>query len=94
MREDFNLLDAFRTFDRGAKGYLLQREFSEGLESYEFFPPIQTVELFLRRYNPRRDARFRYSDFCEAFLPRKYDYSIMLVKRIPIRPKKSKRKGG
>ena len=67
---DFNLIDAFKIFDTMARGSLTIEELHHGLaNALAIIPNQDEIKLFFMRYDKDRDARLRFSEFCEAFTP-------------------------
>jgi len=83
LKSDFNLLDAFRFFDKQGNGKVNSYEFEETLKDFGVFPVRDEVYLFIRRYDRDGDGKLRYSEFCDAFMPVKAEYASILNGRIP-----------
>lgn len=69
-QEDFNLVDAFRIFDKNSKGYVTTVELIQGLTALNVGASNEDLVNFMKRYD-RLDqgGKLRYTDFCDAFLP-------------------------
>ena len=70
MQSDFNLMDAFQTLDRTAKGWVTAPELYDALSELGLYCHKDDVYLFIRRYDKDSDGRILYSDFCDAFTPK------------------------
>ena len=52
MKEDFNLIDAFRVFDSEGKGWITGQQIVEGLnEGLKCYIQLQDIELFLNVFD-------------------------------------------
>ena len=83
LKSDFNLLDGFRVFDTLSKGFVTMTELQDGLRTLNLYPTLEELNLFMRRYDKDSDGRLRYSDFCEAVLPKQPEYATLLNNRAP-----------
>mmetsp|Transcript_42500 Transcript_42500/g.40755 ORF Transcript_42500/g.40755 Transcript_42500/m.40755 type:complete len:131 (-) Transcript_42500:363-755(-) len=74
-QQDYNLMDAFQMIDKGAKGWVSSPELVESLGDLGVYSHKEDVYLFVRRYDKDSDGRLLYSDFCDAFTPKAYEYA-------------------
>jgi Ca2+-binding EF-hand superfamily protein len=58
-------------FDTTGMGWIKVHQLKEGLETLGLVTGKEEIFLFLRRYNIDHDGRIKYSDFCEAFTPKR-----------------------
>lgn len=83
LKSDFNLLDAFRHFDRDSRGYITKNELKEGFNYFGVFPTNEQVYLVLRKFDTDNDGLLRYAEFSEIFAPKSAEYSSILNDRVP-----------
>jgi len=83
LRNDFNLLDAFRFFDIDARGYITKNELKDGLNSFDIFPTSNELYLLMRKFDTDNDGLLRYAEFCDILTPKQAEYSSVLNDRIP-----------
>jgi hypothetical protein len=84
MREDFNLIDAFRVFDSEGKGWITGQQIVEGLHTgLRCYVQLQDVQLFLNVFDKESNGRLKYSEFCDAFLPLDTHYAGQLAQKPP-----------
>jgi Ca2+-binding EF-hand superfamily protein len=82
LKSDFNLLDAFRIFDRYDNGSVNLYDIEDTLRLLGVFGTREEQRLFLKKFDKNGDGRLRYSEFCDAFTPKDYVYSSMVTARI------------
>jgi Ca2+-binding EF-hand superfamily protein len=75
IKPDFNLFDAFNVYDFNRNGYISQREFKKDLDELGIYASMDEIELFFKRYDKNRDNTLKFSEFCEAMLPKDIYYS-------------------
>jgi predicted HTH transcriptional regulator len=51
LKTDFNLLDAFRLFDKFNLGHIYKLDFEEGLKRLGVFTPAHEIDLLFKRYD-------------------------------------------
>ena len=88
--QDFNVLDAFRSFDKDAKGYINQVELISGLMEMKIEHTQAELNTFCRYFSDDNGKKVRFSDFSKAFLPADRDRSLAVLKRQPMSIKTSK----
>jgi Ca2+-binding EF-hand superfamily protein len=59
LRSDFNLLDAFKIFDRKGKGFVTMTELERALHEIGLYPTKDELYLFFRRYDKDSDGLLR-----------------------------------
>lgn len=59
LKNDFNLLDAFRFIDRKARGYVSRIELEIALNDLGVFPSLDELKLFFERYDRDSDGLMR-----------------------------------
>jgi Ca2+-binding EF-hand superfamily protein len=84
LRTDFNLIDAFRVFDRDGKGWITASELKEGLTNFNIFAQPEDIGFFIKRYDKDEDGRLKYSEFCDSFLPTDQFHASLLAKKAPL----------
>ena len=83
LRVDFNLLDAFRIFDKKGRGYVSKLEFELALNDLGIFPTKDEMYLFFKRFDKDADGLLRFSEFSKAVLPISNEYAIIMNNRNP-----------
>ena len=68
--EDFHTIDAFRFFDINENGQVDTYEIKKGLEAAKIPFDIDSICIFMGRFDKTGDQMLKYSEFCEAFLQR------------------------
>lgn len=81
--EDFHTIDAFRFFDTEEKGVVDSYQIKKGLEKAKIACDVDSICLFLARFDRDLDQSLRYSEFCEAFLQRDDEKMRQIAKRVP-----------
>ena len=67
---DFNLIDAFRIFDTNCNGYITLSDINNGLDSLGISADNVLILNFIRKYDSDLFGNLKYSDFCDAFIPK------------------------
>jgi Ca2+-binding EF-hand superfamily protein len=70
--------------DLTGKSWVTAPDLRNALEDFGFYPHVNDVLLFIRRYDRDNDGRILYSDFCEAFCPKDTLSSGVLNQRMPL----------
>lgn len=68
-REDFSLLNLFKTIDYKAKGYFTGFELGELLNKIGLFPQKYEIYLFFKRYDRDNDGKLSYNDLLDCLIP-------------------------
>jgi hypothetical protein len=63
LKNDFNLLDAFRIFDAFNLGEIHTLEFDTGLKKLGVYAPSNEIDLLFKRYDTDCDHKLRYTEF-------------------------------
>lgn len=79
MRNDFNLIDAFRLFDIDGKGKWTASEFELALNAFGLYPSKYSMYLVLKRYDRDNDGRININEFKDLILPKKKEYENLAV---------------
>lgn len=66
----FNLLDAFKTCDIDASGYISTYEIKALLESHGIYSSTKDVSALVDRYDKNKDGRISYSEFVSETKPK------------------------
>jgi Ca2+-binding EF-hand superfamily protein len=83
LRNDFNILDAFRFFDIDARGYITKNELKDGFNEFDIFPTSNELYLIMRKFDTDNDGLLRFPEFSEIFNPKQGEYSNILNDRKP-----------
>lgn len=75
IKPDFNLFDAFKIFDLNSNGYVSQGEMKNALNDLGVYASYDEIDLLFKRYDKNRDNTLKFSEFCEAMLPKDVYYS-------------------
>ena len=67
MKNDFNLIDAFKIFDQDCRGSVTVLDLRDGLSAIGVFPTSEEIDLFVSRYDSTGDRRINVREFNEAF---------------------------
>ncbi len=78
---DFNLFDAFRVFDRQARGYISFIDLKYGLQDIGIFAPEEDLRLYYKRYDKNGDGLLRFSEFCDSVSPQDASTAALLNRR-------------
>ena len=70
QQPDFNMSDAFSMMDRNSNGYVSVDEIIDTLQLLGVYAPREDVVLFVKRYDRNLDNKLRFSEFCDAFVPK------------------------
>ena len=68
---EFNVIDAFRRLDTGAQGLVTKHQLCSALVNeigIEF--DDQELDLFLLHFDKSQKGGIKYSEFCDAFVPK------------------------
>lgn len=72
---DFNLMEAFRTFDIKDRGALTIHQFEHGLNRYGIFLIGNELELLMNKFDQDLDGIINYADFVSGILPADQHYA-------------------
>ena len=83
LKADFNLMDAFRLFDLGGRGFITQRDFSEGLRNSLHFNEFTEHDcyLFFRRNDMSGRGSLNFHGFTAGILPFSQEYAQLVTDR-------------
>ena len=84
LKTDFNMIDAFRIFDRDGKGTATTYEIQAGLQELGLQVTDQELALFMKRFDKDGDNKLRYSEFADAFLPADTFHGSLLSNKGPL----------
>lgn len=83
LRRDFNLMDAFRIFDRKEVGHVFSIDLEMALNNIGiYFTPAQVVLLF-KKMDKNSDGRITFSEFCLSVLPQSVEYAEIMDEKQP-----------
>ena len=81
LKHDFNLIDAFRMFDKYDLGMISVSDIEETFNCLSLRPNPEEIYLLVRHYSHLQDSRLRFADFSEILTPKHEDYSRILRNR-------------
>lgn len=84
LKHDFNLIDAFRIFDKHDLGIITISDIDETLECLGYRADREELYLLVRHYSHLQDSRLRFADFTEMLTPKHEDYSKILRNRVSL----------
>lgn len=79
LRHDFNLVDAFRLFDKNDFGYISLPDFEDTFRYFSFAAPRDEVYLLLKHF--AQNGRLTFADFSEMISPKQIEYARILRNR-------------
>eukprot|EP00347_Sterkiella_histriomuscorum_P010442 403376281 len=84
LKSDFNLLDAFRLFDRTVSGEIYTHDLEEGLRKLGVYSlDKRELNLFFKRHDKNQDYKIRYLEFTDGFTPKDRIYADHLSNKRP-----------
>ncbi|CDW78545.1 ef hand family protein [Stylonychia lemnae] len=84
LKADFNLLDAFRLFDKTIAGEIFKQDLEEGFKKLGIYVMNKKdLDLFFKRYDKNGDYKLRYLEFTDAFTPKDKIYADHLANKRP-----------
>ncbi|OMJ89758.1 hypothetical protein SteCoe_8025 [Stentor coeruleus] len=83
MQEDFNIIDAFRIFDKIGADFISIRDIQDYLERKNVFFKFDDIFLLFRRYTKNKEMKLKFSEFSEMLIPRNERIFSVLKDRIP-----------
>lgn len=81
LRHDFNLIDAFRIFDKHDFGYITLADFEDTFRNLGFYSTTDEVYLLIKHFSHLQNSRLSFADFSELFSPKQDEYSRILRNR-------------
>ena len=81
LRHDFNLIDAFRLFDKNDFGSISLADFEDTFKFFNFSAPRDEIYLLLKHYS--LNGRLNFSEFSELMSPKQIEYARILRNRSP-----------
>lgn len=73
---DFNLLDAFKTFDVNSRGAISMIELTTGLFELKVSHTQSELQSFFKYFDVDNSKLIKFSDFSKAFLPTSREQSL------------------
>ena len=84
LRHDFNLIDAFRVFDKHDLGYVALTDFEDTFRSLGFYASPDEIYLLIKHFSHLQNSRLSFADFSELLSPRQEEYARILRNRNPV----------
>ena len=81
LKHDFNLVDAFRLFDKNNLGVINLNDIEDTLGFFAFYAPRDEIYLLVKHFSNLQNSRLQFSDFSEIFSPKQDDYARILRNR-------------
>lgn len=81
LRHDFNLIDAFRVFDKHDFGYVTLSDLEDSFRNLGFYSTTDEVYLLIKHFSHLQNSRLSFADFSELFSPKQDEYSRILRNR-------------
>lgn len=82
-REDFNMEDAFRIFERNNKEFLTREDLIYGLKILGLEPTKLEISLLLKRFDLKDNGQLSYSDFFDMLAPFDEKWKTIIENREP-----------
>lgn len=83
MKTDFNVEDAFRTFEYNGRGFLTESDLISGLNRLELYPSSFEAKLLMKRFDLQKVGSLSYADFFDIVTPFERDYRAIVEARPP-----------
>ncbi|OMJ79845.1 hypothetical protein SteCoe_20041 [Stentor coeruleus] len=83
LQEDFNLIDAFRIFDKKGAEFISIRDLQDYLEKKKLYFKFDEILLLFRRYAKNKEMKLKFPDFSEMLIPKNESIFTILKDRIP-----------
>lgn len=84
LREDFNVLNLFKHFDKKNMELLGLPDFENGLAEFGLFPHRSDICLVMRSQDKQTKARLDFDDFSAMIIPRDEEFRNMMIERIKL----------
>jgi len=84
LRSDYNLLDAFRLFDKKGKGIITVKEFENVFCEFDLYPSKEDVYLLIKRLDRDGDGKLKFTEFTAGFAPVQKEYYDLVKARVAI----------
>ena len=81
LKHDFNLIDAFRMFDKNDLGMITINDLEITLGFFAFYAPSDELYLLLKHFSHFQNSRLHFSDFSEMFSSSQEEYARILRNR-------------
>jgi hypothetical protein len=83
LKADFNLIDAFRLFDKHSLGEIYKSDLDDGFKKLGVYADKKELELLFKRYDTNCDYKLRYLEFVDALTPKDRIYADHLSNKKP-----------
>jgi len=84
LRSDYNLMDAFRLFDRKGKGIITVKEFENVFQEFDLYPAKEDIYLLIKRLDRDGDGKLKFTEFTAGFAPVQKEYYDLVKARVAI----------
>jgi len=84
LRSDYNLMDAFRLFDRKGKGIITVKEFENVFQEFNLYPAKEDIYLLIKRLDRDGDGKLKFTEFTAGFAPVQKEYYDLVKARVAI----------
>ena len=84
LKRDFNLVDAFRLFDKNDLGAINLTDIEDTLGFFSFYSPRDEIYLLVKHFSHFQNNRLQFADFSEIFSPKQDEYARILRNRSAI----------
>jgi Ca2+-binding EF-hand superfamily protein len=81
LRHDFNLIDAFRIFDKHDFGYVTLTDFEDTFRTLGFYAGTDEIYLLIKHFSHLQNSRLSFADFSELLSPKQEEYARILRNR-------------
>jgi Ca2+-binding EF-hand superfamily protein len=81
LKHDFNLVDAFRLFDKHDFGYATVADFEDSFRYLGFVAPAEELYLMIKHFSHLQSTRLGFADFTEVLVPKQEEYARILRNR-------------
>eukprot|EP00825_Cyclidium_porcatum_P001988 TRINITY_DN10918_c0_g3_i4.p1 TRINITY_DN10918_c0_g3~~TRINITY_DN10918_c0_g3_i4.p1 ORF type:complete len:523 (-),score=85.81 TRINITY_DN10918_c0_g3_i4:468-1991(-) len=83
LKQDFNLMDAFRILDKQEQGMITLSEFQQQLSNIGIYLTQSEFLLLFNKFHKKDDVVLSFSEFVSVLLPESPEYAEMMRNRKP-----------
>lgn len=81
LKTDFNIAQAYATFDLTGSGFVTRLQFEEVCNLYKQYPKTYELQLLWLRYDKDKDGKLSFQEFCDMILPVTPCYNELVMTR-------------